>query len=234
MTPAKKNFKVLIGTPIHVSKDYSMERWLKNVSKLEYPADLLLVDNSPGMDYVGKVKSYCKKYGLSPTNNFKRGPISSGTKNYKINHLEILQGRKSGKSIREQEHERIGRSREIIRKEFLALDYDAYFFWENDILIPTNALDKLIGLMQAGKFMVVDHNCWIRDNPNQVNFDYGIVLFNRRCLERYNWLPEFGTGSKRPDNWYYAEMWFRKRIYRDGCRYTEVTGLIEPVYHLDK
>jgi hypothetical protein len=42
--------KVLIGTPIHQVKDYSMERWLANVRELRAhtPADLVLVDNSPG------------------------------------------------------------------------------------------------------------------------------------------------------------------------------------------
>jgi len=178
-----------------------------------------LVDNSPGLDYMKKVKEYCKKYGI---------------KNYKIKHLEIPQGLESDKSSDEQIHERIARSREIIRKEFLSKDYDLYFFWENDVIIPTNALSKLIKLMKAGDFMIVDHNCWINDNPNHVNFDYGIVLFNRECLEKYSWLPQFGTDSEMPNNWYESELWFRKRIHKDGCNYTEVTGLIEPVYHLAK
>ncbi|MBI4033191.1 MAG: hypothetical protein HY377_01625 [Candidatus Blackburnbacteria bacterium] len=213
--------RILIGTPIHESKDYSMEKWLKNVSKVraKYPADLLLVDNSPGLDYVKKVKGYCKKYGIS---------------NYQIEHLEIPQEKRSGKNDGEQSHERIARSREIIRHEFLAKDYDAYFFWENDVLIPTNALGKLVDLMQAGDFMVVDHNCWISNAPNQVNFDYGIVLFNRECLEKYSFLPEVGTDPKMLDYWYEAEWRFRKRLLKDGCNVTEVEGLIEPVYHLAK
>src|SRR3989344_9317605 len=109
--------KILIGTPIHISKDYCMEKWLENVSKLEYPADFMMVDNSPvldpvrsktsakggssadqafqavrtsnGIDYVEKVKKYCAKYGIT---------------NYKIEHLELPP---------EQEvHERVAGSRE--------------------------------------------------------------------------------------------------------------------------
>ena len=217
MNPTIKKMKVLIGTPVHVSKDYAMERWLENVSRLEYPADLLIVDNSPGIDYVEKIKGYCAKYGID---------------SYKIKHLEILQGKKSSKSIREQEHERIARSREIIRQEFLFSDYDAYFFWENDVIIPSDALGKLVQLMQAGDFMVVNHNCWINSIPNQENFDYGIVLFNRKCLEKYSWLLEFGTDPEMPDCWYYAEEWFKKRLHKNKCNFTEVEGLIEPVYHL--
>src|SRR3989344_1033770 len=100
--------KVLIGTPINEVKDYAMERWLENVAKLQkvYPADLLMVDNSPGLEYVAKVKEYCAKYGII---------------NYKIEHLEIGQWQPSA--------EKIGRSREIIRQEFLSRDYEAWFSW---------------------------------------------------------------------------------------------------------
>lgn len=212
--------KILIGTPIHVCKDYSMERWLKSVSQVraEYPADLLLVDNSPGHDYVEKTKGYCKKYGIT---------------DYKIKHLEIPQGDETGKSIAEQEHERIALSREMIRQEFLASDYDAYFFWENDILIPADSLGKLVQLMQAEDFMVVVHNCWIRSIPGRPNFDYGLVLFSRKCLEKYNFLLE-GSDPEMPACWYEAEPWFRRRLDKDRCTYTEVYGLIEPVHHLDE
>ena len=213
--------KILIGTPIHVSKDYSMERWLQNVSQIraEYPADLMLVDNSPGLEYVEKVKGYLKKYGI---------------KNYKIKHLDFppLQG--SEKEEDEQIHERITRSEEIIRQEFLSLDYDAYFFWENDIIIPPDSLSKLVALMKAGNFMVVDHNCWIRNIPNAVNFDFGITLFKRECLEKYSFLPESGTDPDMSPGWYEAEDCFRKRLHRDGHSYTEVMGLLEPVNHLDR
>lgn len=213
--------RVLIGTPIHVSKDYSMERWLQNVSQVraQYPADFMLVDNSPGLSYVEKVKGYCKKYRI---------------KSYKIEHLDFPPLHGSAKETDEQIHERITRSREIIRQEFLASDYDAYLFWENDLIIPTDSLGKLVDLMQAGNFMVVNHNCWIRTMPDKVNFDYGLALFNRDCLEKYSFLPEPKIDPATPDYWYEAEVQLRKRIHKDGCKYTEVTGLIEPIYHLNK
>src|SRR3989344_4069835 len=106
--------RVLIGTPIHISKDYCMERWLENVSQLTYPADLFLVDNSPGLGYVEKVKGYCTKYKIM---------------NYKIEHLEINQ--KLGPDIR------IEVSQETIRHYVLTHNYDAWFSWECDQIIPT-------------------------------------------------------------------------------------------------
>ena len=43
-----------------------MQKWLENVAKVQkqYPADLLLVDNSPGLGYVEQLKRYCAKYVL--------------------------------------------------------------------------------------------------------------------------------------------------------------------------
>ena len=231
--------KVLIGTPIHVSKDYSMGRWLQNVSQLraEYPTDLLLVDNSPGLDYVEKVKGYCKKLGLNPIGNLSRATTAvssetSGVKNYTIKHLEIPQERQVDKGIDEQIHKRIVRSEEIIRHKFLSADYDAWFFWESDILLPVNALSKLVGLMQAGNFMVITHNCWVNNIPNQVNFHFGITLFKKECLKKYSFIPTFGTDPNMSDSWYNAESWFRRRLDKDGCNYLELQGVIEPIYHL--
>lgn len=210
--------KVLIGIPVHVSKDYAMERWFENVSRLEYPTSLLLVDNSPGVEYVNKLKEYCRKFGI---------------KKYKIKHLGILQGPRVNKTLDEQIHERIVRSEEIIRKEFLTDDYDVWFFWESDILIPTNALRKLIDLMNTYSFWVVTHNCWINDKPGILNFHFGITLFHRDYLEKYSFIPDF-RAEGAPPSWYEAENWCRARLQKDGCPYVEVAGLIEPIYHLAK
>lgn len=204
--------KILIGTPIHISKDYAMERWLENVSKLEYQTDLLMVDNSPGLKYVEKVKGYCKKYGIT---------------NYQIRHLEI--------NDQQLAAEKIGRSREIIREEILAKGYDAWFSWESDQIIPINTLDKLVDLMQKGNFSMVVHNSWDRENPSTPTFYFGIALIGRGPLEKYSFLIDKYTSD--PDmnfTWYRAEEWFKKQIRRDGGNYIEVCGITGPIYHLNK
>src|SRR3989344_769052 len=217
--------KILIGTPIHVSKDYSIERWLENVSKLTYPADLLIVDNSPGLEYMKKVKKYCSKYGIRPDRNLGQSPISNGVKNYKIKHLELPPEQKF--------FERLNRSREIIRQEVLSKGYDAWFSWESDQLIPPNALDELIKLMNAGDFAMVDHNNWTREIPNLPNFDWGVALISRKALEKYSFILDFGTDPEMPDTWEPSEAWFRKRVIRDGDGFLEVDGVIKPIYHLN-
>lgn len=201
--------KVLIGTPIHQVKDYAMERWLQNVAELQkvYSADLLMVDNSPGLEYVKKVKEYCKKYGL---------------KNYKIEHLEIWQ--ENGAD------ERIGRSREIIRQNFLAHDYDAWFSWECDQLIPTDALNTLVKFMVNGNYAMISHNSWTRGDPDQALAAFGCTLIRRDCLENFGFLLEY---QNMQNCWHAGETRFKNQVLKAGGKYIEVYGVIQPIYHLD-
>lgn len=204
--------KTLIGTPIHISKDYAMERWLQNVAQLQQqtPTDLLLVDNSPNAEYVEKVKSCCAKAGI---------------KNYKVIYLELPE---------EQSFmERLARSREVIRHEILSSNYDAWFSWESDQIIPADSLDKLINLMRLGNFMMVNHNNWVRQIPTMVNTDFGVSLIKRGCLEKYGFILKFGTDPDMPHNWKFGEAWLKVQVLRDGGNMAEVQGVLSPVYHLD-
>lgn len=202
--------KILIGTPIHQIKDYSMERWIQNVSKLQkkFPADLLLVDNSPGLDYVKKVKGYCVKYGI---------------KDYKIEHLEINQEQGAD--------ERIGRSREITRQYLLAHDYDAWFSWECDQIIPPDTLDRLISIMNKGNFMLVAHGSPGRLVKSESIAAFGITLIKREPLEKYGFLLEY---PNMPNVWHAGESWFKKQILEGGGNYIEIFGVIKPIYHLNE
>lgn len=201
--------KILIGTPIHISKDYAMERWLENVSKLEYPANLMLVDNSPGTEYMKKVKGYLAKYGIT---------------NYKIIHIDFDQGM----SVDEKD-QRIERSQEIIRQEVLSGGYDAWFSWECDQIIPTDALDKLVGLMQAGDFMIVAHNGWARNNSEEFNPDMGVALIKSEALKKHGFIQKRGLA-----HWQGGEQWFKERVFRSGGNYIDVYGVISPIHHLNK
>lgn len=198
MPEDRKELKILIGTPIHECKDYSMERWLENVAKLQKktPADLLLIDNSPGLRFVEKVKRYLKKYKI---------------KNYKIRHLEIHQ---------EQEaNERIGLSREIIRQYLLAHNYDAWFSWECDQIIPNNSLDKLIALMESGRHLMVCHGSPAREIPQENIASFGITLIKKEALKKRFLLREDSL---------------KKQILQADGDYIEVYGIIKPIYHLNR
>lgn len=94
--------KILISTPIHESKDYSMKRWLKSVSEIRVPKEhnwlLFMVDNSQNSNYQKKIKNYCRELNFS---------------NYELIHLDNM--------LDDDEHieERLGKSREEIRQKLL-------------------------------------------------------------------------------------------------------------------
>ncbi|KKS83722.1 MAG: hypothetical protein UV59_C0033G0020 [Candidatus Gottesmanbacteria bacterium GW2011_GWA1_43_11] len=206
--------RILIGTPIHISKDYAMERWLENVSKLEYSADLLMVDNSPGLDYMERVKASCIQHGI---------------KNYKIKHIEIDQ--QLGPDLR------IEAAQETIRHYVLSHNYDTWFSWECDQIIPTDALDKLIRIMKMGNFMMVVHNSQARWDPKILNTNMGITLIKKECLEKSWFLPQRnGKISLDVSDSYDINNpnVFKKRVLASGGHYLEVFGVIKPIYHLNK
>ncbi len=198
--------KVLIGTPIHEIKHYSIERWLKNVAELvaQTPAKLFLVDNSPDLSYMEKVKKLCSKYGIS---------------DYEIVHIDVWQ--LNGM------YERIGRSREVIRQYLLDNGYDAWFSWESDQIIPPNTLQILSKIMGSGKYSMVHPNAWSRENPNTPEANFGVCLISRNSLEKFGFLVDLNIRS-----WYAGEAWFKKRVIADGGSYIEIYGIIKPIIHL--
>jgi hypothetical protein len=199
--------KILIGTPVHQDKEYCMERWVENVSKLlkKSPCDVLIVDNSPDLNYIEKIKGYFKKYGV---------------KNYLIKHLDINQNQPRA--------ERIGRSREIIRQHLLTKNYDAWFSWESDQIIPVDTLQKLIDIMQAGNYTMVHPNSW-GPSTGEPMADFGVCLIKRSALEKYGFLLEY---PNMRDCWHGGEAWFKKQVLKGGGSYIEIYGIINPIYHL--
>jgi len=202
--------KVLIGTPIHISKDYAMERWLESVSKFEYPFDLLMVDNSPDSEYLHTVHAYCKKYKLT---------------NYDLVHIDVGQN-----SILD---ERLAQSRELIRKQVLDQGYDAWLSLECDVVAPLNALSKLVDLI--GDYWMVSHAYPRRDNPRDINVEFGITLIKRHALEKYGFINQYGyIDPLQSNSWYGNEVWFIRRIDRDNeGKHINVYGVIKPIYHLN-
>ena len=202
--------RILIGTPIHRIKDYAMERWLENIAKLalESPADLLMVDNSPDTEYMETVRGYCAKYGIT---------------NYKIVHIDFDQGM----SVSAKD-KRIEAAQKIIREEILSHDYDAWFSWECDQIIPADALNKLVKLMNLCGGMMVVANSWARNNPAEFNPDMGVTLIARECLEKHGFLLKGDT------DWQGSNRWFKERVLKSGGNYIDVYGVINPIYHLNE
>ena len=194
--------KVLIGIPIHQTKNSAIKKWLKNVSKLEYPADFLMVDSSSGLNYVEKVKEYCSKNRI---------------KNYQIEHIDVHQ--ENGMD------EMIGRSREIIRQYILSHNYDAWFSWECDQLIPANALDKLVKMMKTQDYTIIHQNFGVEKIPIEFVASFACTLIKKECLEKFGFLLEY---PNMPNTWHRGENWFKNQVVGNGGNYIEVYGTIGP------
>ena len=211
--------KVLIGTPVHQCKDYSMKRWLENVATLQRktPADLLLMDNSLGLEYVEMVKKYCLDYAVL---------------DHRIEHFEIDDTNIDSMRARSM---RVELAQEMIRREVLKGGYDAWFSWECDQIIPANALDTLIRLMQSEHSMMIVHNSWSRTNSVDLNTNMGCALISQEALRKSWFLPErHGEISTHISDFYDVdETMFKKRLLRSGGNYIEVYGVITPIYHLN-
>lgn len=205
--------KILIGTPIHESKDYSIDRWLKSVVDQSYPADLLLVDNSPDEKYIQKLKKKLKKHQLEAKIIRLNFPTDPG--------LDI----------------RIQTSQETIRRFVLRKNYDAWFSWECDQIIPNDALFKLVNIMNEGNFMAVIHNSWARWDSSIINTNMGLSLVKNKILKKIRFLPDKnGQISQDPQDAYdiHDPSVVKKRILKAGGNYIEVFGAIDPIYHLER
>jgi len=202
--------KILIGTPIHVCKDYAMERWLKSVSELTYPHDFMMVDNSPDESYVETVKGYCAKYGIT---------------NYKLVHVNVDQ--KLGTDGK------LSFAREIIRQEILTKGYDAWCTLECDVIAPPNALDELVRLI--ADCMEINHSYPTRTNPEEFMSGFGLSLVKREALEKYEFIGQYAyCDPEMPDCFQGGESWFITRLVRGGGSCIDVSGVIKPIFHLDK
>ena len=200
-----------MGTPVHECKDYAMERWLKSVSELDYPFDLLLVDNSENPGYVKKLHAYCKKYEIT---------------NYKLLHVDVDKD-----TILD---ERLAKSRELIRREVLDKNYGAWFSLECDVIAPPDALSKLVKLIKD--YWMVSHAYPTREIPNETHAQLGISLINRKALTALGFINGYGyVNPLSPKSWYGSDVWFIRRIDTGNAGiHINVDGIIKPIYHLSQ
>lgn len=164
--------KVLIGTPIHEMKDYSIKRWLESVLRLEIDKKdywrLLMVDNSQNKDWQERVKEYCRELNFF---------------NYDFIGLSDM---KDGSDF---ELERLAFSREKIRHKLLYENYDFWFSWECDILCPPEILKTF--LRYTSEFEVIYHSYSPRGGEPIGTGGYvkqdgiGCALFSRRVFYEF-------------------------------------------------
>lgn len=163
--------KILIGTPVHESKDYSMQRWLKSVSEIKVDKNhqwrLFMVDNSQNPDYWKRVDIYCKALNFV---------------NYDLIHLNNM--------VDDNEHieERLGNSREEIKQKLLKENWDYWFSWECDIICPSNILSVFTNYSKDCD--IVGHTYPLRKTKNDKSTyieleSIGLMLFPKKFFKDY-------------------------------------------------
>lgn len=191
-----------------------MQRWLNSISKLDYPANLLMVDNSPDANYIERVKKYCRKYGV---------------KNYEIVHIDVP-------SIIIDE--KLAQSREVIRQKVLNEEYEAWFSLECDVVVPSNALTKLVEQEKKyKKYWMISHTYPSRTGkPGQFNAEFGCSLIKRKALEKFGFINQYGNCDPlaTTQNSYGNDVWYIVRLRRANNKYIAIENIIKPIYHLNE
>lgn len=205
--------KILIGTPVHESKDYCFRQFLESVKKVtsykksEKLFDILFVDNSPSSGYQQKVQNLCEELEIP---------------NFKIIHLDIPEFEDNGNQVRKSVEERVAKCREECRKELIKGSYTHLFFWESDIILPEYAFEKLIQF--DSEFDVIMHNYPSRQFPEDEAWGFGCTIIKRKWFENFSFIdPE-----KR---WRVSEARLLKKIRLAGGHWTELHSFLE-IKHL--
>jgi hypothetical protein len=197
--------EILIGTPIHECKEYSIPRWLKSVSELQGDWFLYMVDNSDMPEFCERVKKYCDDVGLTK---------------YELLHLENMAGLNS--------EARLAPSREKIREKFLNGPYEHWMSWECDVLIAPNALELM--LEWAPRFDIINHNYPDRDFPLMEIGGMGCSIYSRKVVEKYSFLTNGGYGQcdkRLPNNYFSGDAYFIDRALWDGAKTVDFHNLFK-------
>lgn len=202
---------ILIGTPVHEAKDYCFEEWLTSVNNLMKYKNLgkkfflLLVDNSPNLNYQEKVRQLCKKLGID---------------NYKLIHLDLaVYDNGNFKHDRANVEERVAYCREEMKKELWKGDYSHLFFWESDIILPPDAFERLIGF--DSEFDVIMHDYPDRLDPTREVWGFGCTIIKSK------WFPKDFSFLYECENYHGGEHRLLNRIRSAGGAWVEFHNFLD-------
>ena len=117
--------RVLIACPTSDVKEYAWERYAKGLCCLSYSNfDIAIDDNSKSGDYFRKMKLFSDEWNASHENS----------------KCIISRSGYSSPFARQ----RIVNSRNILRQKFLNGNYDYFFSLEQDVVSPTNVVERLL------------------------------------------------------------------------------------------
>jgi len=196
---------ILIGTPIHECKEYGIARWLKSVSELHGDWFLYMVDNSDTPHFCDRVRNSCKELGII---------------NYELLHLENMRGLES--------EARLAPSREKIREKLLYGDYEHWFSWECDIILPPETLEIMMEWFP--RFDIVNHNYPDRENSVLEVGGIGCSIYKREIVERFSFLEGGGYAQcdkRMPNNYFSGDSYLVFRALWAGYKMIDFHNLFK-------
>lgn len=212
--------KILITTPVHRVKDYAFKEWLKSVKSQTYTSyDLLLVDNTSDLNYIPVIEEYLKELDIKATiyhqDKFHAEeprviPIEGTTREFK--------------DYRHLVEKKVAYAREYGRQQFLKGEYDYFFLWESDIIVEPIGLEKMLEFID--KFAIVQHDYPNRQYPGEEMWGYGFVLFQKWCVERFDFLK-----AEDREIWHGIEHKFNKLTMQNGGAIVELHSYLK-IQHL--
>lgn len=190
--------KILLGTPIHESKDYCIKEWLAQLSQFDSSTvDVLLVDNSDSTAYINTLDS----------------------SSYEVYHIEV--------DSQANQDERISRSREVIRQRVIDENYDYWFSLESDVFVPSNTITELLRFGDEFHAVHHCYPSRYNIDESIVG-GFGCSLIKKEALEEFGFLLEYGKiDSLNPNCWHGSEEWFNTRIFRNGWKYCILNGILQ-------
>ncbi len=212
---------IAIGVPVRDIKGYSIGRWLKAISLLEWsePIQIIAVDNTDDTKQEEFVKFFESKV------------IESGL-DQKLRPVELL----AVKDVFGLESEaRLAKSREVFRKRLLALGVDVWFSLECDIIPPPETLKMLVPFLDTVD--MVNHTYPDRDVKHRLVGGIGCSLLKMSFLKEFSFTSGNGFGQGidplEPNCFYSSDGWMAVNILRSGLKVATFDNLLS-LQHLNE
>jgi len=163
---------VLIGVYTNEVKDYCDQAFLDNVHALAEGNSVLVVDNSPNIEYTQRLKELCKEYS-----------------NFTVSRIEVYYQPKNTLF-----HRNVTESVNYIREQFLQGRFDSLLIIESDVFPPHNLLKQLEHSIKqlpstwgilGGIYYKGFHDYTLKGLQQTHHVLSGCTLYKRSLIENY-------------------------------------------------
>ena len=205
---------IVIGVPVRDIKAYSIGRWLKAISLLDWPdpIPIIAVDNTDDTEQ-GKFATFFDTKVTEAGVISNQNPITLIT-------VKDVYGLGS--------EPRLAKAREAMRLKLIELKADVWFSIECDVIPPPETLRVLTPYLNT--FDCIRHEYPDRDVKTQTVNGIGCGLFSRTIFNSFSFLENGGYGQGidplEPNCLHGGDGWLMTRIRRAGFKMADFGNLV--------